>query len=204
VYLAWPRVRAMCERRGTALTVQPVLFAGLLNHWGQLGPAEIPPKALFVFKSCAREAALAGIPFRAPRFHPFNPLTALRVSLREVAGADQARVIDALFAAGWGRGEDLGSPDVIAESLNAAGLDGRALVTRAADPAIKEVLRTATAQAVERGVFGIPTMIAKDELFWGNDQIDHVERRLDGADPIDALDLAALASSGPGAVRRRH
>jgi 2-hydroxychromene-2-carboxylate isomerase len=197
-------VRELCERRGTALTIQPVLFAGLLNHWGQLGPAEIPPKALFVFKSCARSATLAGIPFRVPRFHPFNPLTALRVSLREVAGADQPRVIDALFAAGWGRGEDLGSPAVITEALDGAGLDGRALVERAADPAVKETLRAATARAVERGVFGIPTMIANGELFWGNDQLEHVERRLDGADPLDALDFSVLAPTGRGAERRRH
>jgi len=196
-------VRRLCEKRGAALDVHPVLFAGLLNHWGQLGPAEIPPKGLFVFKDCARSAALEGLPFHAPRFHPFNPLTALRVSLREVAGADQPRVIDALFDAGWGHGADLGDPGAITGILNAAGMDGGTLVARAADPDVKAALRTSTERAIELGVFGIPTVIAREELFWGSDQIGHIERRLDGADPLDALDLSVLAPSGRGAERRR-
>jgi 2-hydroxychromene-2-carboxylate isomerase len=203
VYLAWPRVRRLCEKRGAQLVVQPVLFAGLLNHWGQLGPAEIPPKGLFVLKDCARQAALAGMPLRMPRFHPFNSLTALRVSSSEVSGANQARVIDALFHAGWGEGKDLGSTEEITEILDRAGLDGKALVARTAEPAVKEALRAATENAVGRGVFGIPTMIVEGELFWGNDQIEHVDRHLRGADPIAGLDLASIFSQGSSAQRRR-
>ena len=196
-------MRQLCADRGAELVIRPVLFAGLLNHWGQLGPAEIPPKSLFVLKDCARRAALSGMPLRVPRFHPFNSLTALRVSLAEVSGADQARVIDALFHAGWGEGKDLGSPEEIAEILEGAGLDGKALVARAAEPAIKQVLRDATQSAVARGVFGIPTMIVEDELFWGNDQIEHIDRRLSGTDPIAGIDLTSLFPQGTGAIRRR-
>jgi 2-hydroxychromene-2-carboxylate isomerase len=203
VYLAWPRVRRLCAERGAALVVRPVLFAGLLNHWGQLGPAEIPPKSLFVLKDCARRAALSGMPLRVPRFHPFNPLTALRVSLVEVAGTDQARVIDALFSAGWGEGGDIGSAEEIARVLDRAGMDGQALVTRAADPSVKAALRAATEDAVGRGVFGIPTMIVEGELFWGNDQIETIDRYLRGADPIAGLDLGSLFPQGSSAQRRR-
>jgi len=196
-------VRRLCEERGADLVIRPVLFAGLLNHWGQLGPAEIPPKSLFVLKDCARRAALSGLPLRVPQFHPFNSLTALRVSLAEVSGKDQPRVVDALFQAGWGQGMDLGSADAIVEILDAAGLDGKALVARTADPAVKEALRTATENAVGRGVFGIPTMIVDTELFWGNDQIENVDRYLSGTDPIAGMDLASLFPQGSSAVRRR-
>jgi 2-hydroxychromene-2-carboxylate isomerase len=196
-------VRRLCAERGAELVVRPVLFAGLLNHWGQLGPAEIPPKSLFVLKDCARRAALARLPLRVPRFHPFNSLTALRVSLVEVSAADQTRVIDALFNAGWGQGKDLGSAEEIAEILDGAGLDGKALVARTADPAVKAALRASTDEAVGRGVFGIPTMIVDGELFWGNDQIEHVDRHLSGTDPIAGLDLASLFPQGSSAQRRR-
>jgi 2-hydroxychromene-2-carboxylate isomerase len=202
-YLVWPRIRRVCEARSAELSVNPVLLAGLLNRWGQLGPAEIPPKMLFVFKDAARFAALHGIAFHAPRFHPFNPLTALRVSLREVAGSDQFRIIDALFSAGWGQGKDLGSAESLIEILDAAGFDGAALVSRTADPAVKNALRASTDGAIERGVFGVPTMLVGDELFWGNDQIDNVDRRLSGRDPIAHLDLSTLAGSGPSAQRQR-
>jgi 2-hydroxychromene-2-carboxylate isomerase len=183
--------------------VRPVLFAGLLNHWGQLGPAEIPPKSLFVLKDCARRAALSGLPLRVPRFHPFNSLTALRVSLVEVAAGDQARVIDALFHAGWGEGKDLGSPEAITEILDGGGVDGKAFVARAGEPAVKAALRASTDEAVGRGVFGIPTMIVEGELFWGNDQIENVDRHLCGTDPIAGLDLSSLFPQGSSATRRR-
>ena len=202
-YLAWPRVRALCGRRGAELRITPVLLAGLLNHWGQLGPAEIIPKMLFVFKDCARKAVLYGVPLRSPRFHPFNPLTALRVSQREVAGEDQRRVVDALFGAGWGEGADLGSAGEIAAILDAAGLAGARLVQKAGEPAAKDALRAATERAVGNGVFGVPTMLVGSELFWGNDQLDDVDRRLAGKDPIDGVDLAQLVPQGSSAQRRR-
>jgi 2-hydroxychromene-2-carboxylate isomerase len=202
-YLAWPRIRELCERRGASLRVTPILLAGLLNRWGQLGPAEVLPKGLFVFKDCARKAAVQGIPFRSPRFHPFKPLTALRVSQRVVAGDDQARVIDALFRGGWGEGADLGSDEAIVELLERAGVDGKALVLRVTDPSVKAELRDSTERAVEQGVFGVPTVLVGSELFWGNDQIDFIDRRLSGADPIDSLDLVMLAPQGSSAQRRR-
>ena len=202
-YLAWSRIRGVCERRGAELIVSPVLLAGLLQHWGQLGPAEIPPKMLFAFKDCARSAILHGLPFRAPRFHPFNPLTALRSSLSQVAGADQPKVVDALFQAGWGTGADLGSSDTVARILDRAGLDGEALVVRAMLPASKEALRAGTRRAVDNGVFGVPTMTVEGELFWGNDQLEHVDRRLSGDDPIASIDLSALMPEGASAERRR-
>ena len=202
-YLAWPQVRGVCARRGVELIVSPVLLAGLLQHWGQLGPAEIPPKMLFAFKDCARSAALVEMPFRAPRYHPFNPLTALRVSLLDVAGADQEKVVDALFHAGWGTGADLGSTDSISRVLDREGLDGEALVLRATQAPAKEALRSATRRAIDHGVFGVPTMIVDGELFWGSDQLGHVERRVVGTDPIDSIDLVAMMPEGASAERQR-
>ena len=60
------------------LRMKPVLFAGLLNHWGQKGPAEIPAKRIWTYRSCAWTAQSLGIPFQAPAAHPFNPLPYLR------------------------------------------------------------------------------------------------------------------------------
>ena len=96
-YFGWVQIRALCAKKGAALVAHPVLFAGLLNHWGQLGPAEIPPKRRFLFSDGVRIAKLHGLPFLGPRFHPFNPLTALRAALPEVAGERQHDVIDTLF-----------------------------------------------------------------------------------------------------------
>ena len=201
VYLAWLRLPEVCTPRKVQIVARPVLFAGLLNYWGHLGPAEIPPKGQHVFKECARFAAMAGIPFRSPRYHPFRPLTALRVSLAEVAQDRQTDVISAIFTAGWAEGEDLGDAETIGAALQSAGLDGNALLSAAYEPSAKLKLRQETQTAVEAGVFGIPTMLVDGELFWGLDQLPYLAMFLDGKDPLDSIDVSKITSEGRAAVR---
>lgn len=200
-FLASREIGALCERHKVALCLRPVLFASLLNHWGQLGPAEITPKAEHVFKECLRHALLKGVEFRSPKHHPFRPLTALRVSLREVAGDQQALVMQTLFAFGWSQAGDLGDDGEIARALDAVGLDGGAMVGKAADPAIKQVLVESTEEAVSRGVFGVPTMLIEEELFWGLDQLKYLDLYLAGQDPLRAVSMDALQNAGPSAWR---
>ena len=200
-YLASLAIPGLCERHDVELRARPVLFAGLLGHWGQLGPAEIPPKGRHAWRDCLRYSLLHEIPLRSPRHHPFNPLVALRVSLAEVSGADQLRAIRTLFDLGWAQGGDLGDAADISRALDDAGLDAKALVERAGEPEVKARLRDETAEAVGHGVFGIPTMIVSDQLFWGFDQLPNVELLLEGRDPLAAVDLDDTGSLGPSAWR---
>src|SRR5258708_20024841 len=66
------------------LTLRPVLFAGLLNHWGHKGPAEIPEKRRFTYRFVQWLAEQQGVPMKFPPTHPFNPIKALRLAI--VAG----------------------------------------------------------------------------------------------------------------------
>jgi 2-hydroxychromene-2-carboxylate isomerase len=200
-YFAALRLPELCQQRDAPLRFRPVLFAGLLDHWGQRGPAEVPPKALHTFKLCARYAALRGVPFRSPRFHPYRPLDALRVSLEEVAGDDQEKVVAAIFHAGWGEGIDLGDAAELGAAISSTGLDGEALMEKAGEPPAKIKLREETESAIARGVFGVPTMIVAEELFWGVDQLENLELHLEGRDPLRSVELEAVRSEGPAAVR---
>jgi hypothetical protein len=82
----------------------PVLFAGLLKHWDNKGPAELAPKRLHTYRSCVWTAAQHGIPFRMPPRHPFNPLHGQRLLV--ALGAPRAAV-DAAFDFVFGEGRDL-------------------------------------------------------------------------------------------------
>ena len=206
-YFAAVRLPDICQSRGVELQYRPVLFAGLLNHWGQLGPAEVLPKAIHTFKTTYRYAALGGIPFSPPRFHPFVPLTALRATLRDICGDDQALVVKTLFELGWAEGRDPGDSKDIADALTAAGLDGDTLVAATREEEAKQSLRMDTEDAIARGVFGVPTMIAGDELFWGVDQLPYLELYLDGQDPWekanpDESGYQGRAAQRPGSIGR--
>lgn len=200
-YLASLAAPDLCARHETRLRFRPVLFAGLLDHWGQRGPAEIAPKGMFAFLSCLRYARLRGIPLRMPKYHPFKPLSALRATLAADAEGDRPKAVRALFELGWVRGGDLGDVSEIEAALTAAGLDGPALVAATSDDAIKALLREETDRAIAQGVFGIPTMMVDGQLFWGLDQLEYVELLLEGRDPIAGVDLSELVAKGSAARR---
>jgi 2-hydroxychromene-2-carboxylate isomerase len=85
-----------------------------------------------------------------------------------------AEYVTAVFAAMWGKPEDLSQRSVFVEVLNRAGFDGRRLLERASTDAVIAQLEAETNAAAERGVFGAPTMFVGDQMFFGNDRLDFV------------------------------
>jgi 2-hydroxychromene-2-carboxylate isomerase len=146
---------------------RPVLFAGLLEHWGQKGPAEIPAKRRQTYRQCQWLADRAGVPFKFPSVHPFNPLRPLRLC---IALGTEPAVIGAIFEFIFAEGRDIqsdGDWKTLAARLEIG--DADALVSQ---PEVKSALRTNTDEAIRRGVYGVPTFAVRDELFWGSDMTD--------------------------------
>ena len=164
-YLAFPRLAQLPPH--VQLELVPVLLAGLLERFGQLGPAEIPSKRRFTYRFVLWRARRLGVPLRMPPVHPFNPLAALRLII--AAGSDKraaGTVLDAVFR----DGRDVSDPAVIADLAGVLGVhDPQTAVN---DPAIKQRLRANTDWAIARGIFGVPTLVVGEEFFWGHDAVD--------------------------------
>ncbi len=175
----------------------PVLFAGLLDHWGTTGPAELGPKRLWTYRFCQWFADAHGIPFLMPPAHPFNPIRPLRLAI--AAGNDRA-AIDAIFDVVWGQGRDPADPDTWAALVEAAGIVDAD--QRVEDPSVKAALRANTEAAADRGVFGVPTLEIDGELFWGVDGTDFARAYLDDPALLRAPAMARLATLPAGASRR--
>lgn len=201
-YLASTQIRALARRHARDVEAAPVLFAPMLDTTGSRGPAEVPSKRAYMFKDVERLARMLGVPVEPPATHPFNPLTALRVTRCVPAGEDRWRVVDALYAATWVRGLRVDQPDVVARVASEAGADGAALLQRAASTEAKDGLRTATEEAIAAGVFGVPTMLVDGELFWGVDSLQLLERFLGGERAMDAERLERWRRVTPSATRR--
>jgi len=148
---------------------KPVLFAGLLGHWGHKGPAEIPAKRRHTYRFCKWHADRHGIPFTMPPAHPFNPLPALRLAVLCEGRRD---AVGAIFNAIWGEGVDAGSGAGWTQLSARVGLDPEDAAQRTSAPEIKAALRANTDEALAKGVFGVPTFAVDDELFWGADATD--------------------------------
>jgi 2-hydroxychromene-2-carboxylate isomerase len=149
------------------INYKPVLFAGLLNHWGQKGPAEIPAKRQWTYRWCTWWARELGIPFRFPAAHPFNPLHHLRLS---IACGNRPDAVRRIFDSIWTTGEEATDPARFSALCRELGVADAAL----ASSAVKDQLRKNTEDAAKGGVFGVPTFVVDGELFWGADAVGFV------------------------------
>jgi 2-hydroxychromene-2-carboxylate isomerase len=111
-------------------------------------------------------------------------------------------IVDALFREVWAGGRGVEDPSVVCDLLAGYGLDADAEIARATSDENKARLRTNTDDAIRRGVFGVPSIRIDDEVFWGFDSLPHVERFLDGHDPVTPEFLAQLAGLRASAARR--
>jgi 2-hydroxychromene-2-carboxylate isomerase len=183
-YLAWTQLPALAERHGRTVELLPVLFAGVLNTLGTTGPAEVKQKRFYIYKHTTRLAHELGVPFAFPAAHPFNPLLALRVTAAVRDAEARRRLVSALFAAVWAGGGGLVRPERVGEVVASAGLDAQALLAAAQTPAVKEEVRRNTEELLALEGFGVPTLVADGELFFGVDSLGHLERFLRGEDPL--------------------
>ena len=196
-YLAWTRAR----RAGLSLEPRPVLFSALLEHWGQLGPAEIPGKRATTIRDVLRRSRRAGVDLRWPPCHPFSTVAAARMVLAAAGTPQQLALVDALFDACWARGEEIDDAAVVEAIATRVGVTA-AHRADATSPAGKQRLRDAGAEATGRGVFGVPTFVVEGELLWGDDQVETVVAITTGHDVLSAAEAAETIASAPGLERR--
>lgn len=203
-WLVWARLPAICAEHALRLEPVPVLFAGLLKHHGQVGPAEVAPKSRWMLRNVLRKAREHGIDIAPPASHPFNPLAPLR-ALTALDGPERITATERLFRATWAESRPVHDPACVAEELARAGLNAEAVMSASQSDAVKNALRQNTEQALAAGVFGVPTMVVDEELFFGFDDLPWLQRYLAGTDPLGEAspDLDRWQAIRPTAERRR-
>lgn len=180
-----------------AVDCRPILFSRLLDQWGNKGPGEIPPKRRFTFRHVQWLAGHLGVPLKFPPRHPFNPLRPLRLATA-LGGSREA--CGQIYRFIWGEGRDIDDADNWRELLARLDLaDGDALVN---DPQVKEKLRQETEAAIARGVFGVPTVVAGDELFWGCDALPMLIEYLENPESFDTPEMRRVSDLPVGMQRK--
>jgi 2-hydroxychromene-2-carboxylate isomerase len=192
-YLAFERMPQVLAGCSYAVDYRPVLFAAMLAHWGQRGPAEVEPKRAWTFRHVHWQAHELGIAIDTPAVHPFNPLPLLRLA---AACGPNRRVVEAVMRHAWIGGADAADPARIATLTQT--------LAPSRDPAaidVKNELRAATDEAIKRGVFGVPTFELDGRLFWGVDALPMLRAALQGDAWFDGPAWDEAARRRPGVVR---
>ena len=186
-YLAATQIERVAKEKEANVVYKPFLLGGLFKS---IGTPMVPlfsfsaPKQKYYQRDMQLWSQYWGVPLNQPSIFPMNTVKALRLTLialqENPAAAPQ--LIAQIYAAFWVDGKDISSEDVLASLLNEANCPEEWL-TRIAMPEVKQALKEATSQAVDRGVCGAPSMDVNGYLFWGQDRLDFVEKVLDGWEP---------------------
>ena len=179
-YLAATQLPHIAADTGATLDWKPMLLGGVFQATGNRSPAEVKPKAPYMNRDLQRFARRYGVPFAHNPHFPINTLLLMRgaTGLQMQQPDRFAAYIKAMYDAIWVDGLDMNDPAVVGAALQAAGFDAAAVLALANAQATKDRLKATTQEAVERGVFGAPTMFVGDEMFWGQDRLDFVREAL--------------------------
>ena len=175
---------------------RPLVFAGLLGHWGQKGPAELPTKRRFTYEQIVWLARRDHIGLRFPPGHPFNPIKALRLA---VALGSDIETVRAIFRFIWREGGEFESPEgwqALCKRVNVK--DGDALVAK---QEVKDELRRNGEEALAAGVFGVPTLAIDGRLFWGYDATAMAHEYLADPKRFDSEEMKRVAGLPVGKAR---
>ncbi|MGJ8670834.1 MAG: 2-hydroxychromene-2-carboxylate isomerase [Oceanococcus sp.] len=200
-YLAWHGLDKLAADFELEIVSEPVVFAGLLNHYGNKGPAELPAKSQWMLKNVLRKARRAGIPIQPPASHPFNPLLSLRATLALDDREQRNAFVSRMFTAVWAQSMSPSSIETIRQCAIDVGVDAEQLLQLAEDPDTKDALHDQTRAAINAGVFGVPSMFVNDDLYWGYDDLEFLQAHLDAKPDVPAPEIRQWQSVRPSAKR---
>ncbi len=210
--LAFEQLPRMLQNHSVVVDYKPVLFGALLSHHQHKGPAEIEPKRQWTFRQVAWLARNLGVRLDLPAQHPFNPLPLLRLLLATAGplGLPNRRQVEQVFHHVWHGGLDpvdgtrlkaLESALLQAEPAGAGDPPSVGLPPEPNADGVKARLRGLTQEAIDRGIFGVPTCECQGRLFWGLDALPMLQACLSG-DPWFEKGWDKAAQPVPGISRR--
>ena len=180
-YLAYRRLRQLAQAYGLTIEYRPMLLGGVFKATGNTSPVAIPAKGEYMLKhDLPRFARRYGVPLNFNPHFPINTLNLMRGAIAAMRLGCFDAYADAVYDAIWVGEKNMGDPDVVADTLTAAGLDADALLGLSQEPEVKSELVKATEEAVARGVFGAPTLFMDGEMYFGQDRLDFIEEALRG------------------------
>ena len=180
-YLAAERIDAIAAKHRRTATWRPFLLGAVFQAIGGSPLVDQPMKGPYSRHDMLRSARLHGIAFNVPDPFPVNSIAACR-AFYWLAASDAGTAHDlalALYRGYFVDNRDLSRPETVVGAAQALGVDGDALVAALQDQAVKDRLRAANDAALERGVFGSPTVFVEGEMFWGHDRLEQIDRWLE-------------------------
>ena len=182
-YLGAGRFEAMAKKHGADVTIWPVDFGSVFAVSGGLPlPKRAPQRQAYRMMELKRWRDHLGVKTTLePKFFPANEAPAAKcvIALREQGRmADAIKLAHAVLTALWAEEKNTGDPATLKAIIASCGLDAEAVVAASEAPALADKREAYTKHAISQGVFGAPSFVIDGEIFWGQDRLDFVDRKL--------------------------
>ena len=155
------------------INYSPILLGGLHNLHEIKAPAFIPSKAKFMIRDCKMVAEKNKIKFKFNSYFPIRSLNLMRGVLVAEEDGIKDQYINKIFNAIWSDGLNLNEEEVLTKVLKNIDINPKTFLLRAQSQNIKDQLRVKTNEAFKKGIFGAPTFVVKDKIFWGQDRLQY-------------------------------
>lgn len=173
-YLSAMRIESACQDAGVDLIWQPFLLGPIFaaQGWTNSPFALYPAKGAYMWRDIEREAERQGVAYSKPSLFPQNGLTAARIALAHQGQPWVPGFVRAVFTANFAEGRDISDKSVLSNILSDLAVDPAVAMEAAHTAKNKTALKSATELAAKIGIFGAPSFVVKDDIFWGNDRLD--------------------------------
>ncbi len=171
-FLAHKEIRKLEKKVSVKIRYKPVLLGGLHNLHGIKAPAFIPAKAKHMVRDCKLIAEKNNIHFRFNSYFPIRSLNLMRGVLVAEEDNFKSYYIDNIFNAIWKDGLNMNDENIIQKILKNLNINPKTFILRSTSSSIKDLLKKKTSEAYDKGVFGAPTFISNNKIFWGQDRIE--------------------------------
>ncbi len=177
-YLAHYRLLQLKDQYGCLIAYNPILLGGLFKATGNTSPAMVPAKGRYMDIDMPRYAKMYGLPLAMNPYFPINTLNLMRGAVALLKTEHFQTYINAVFDAMWVNGKNMDDVETVVNVLTEAGLNASSILESTQSPEIKAALISNTEKAVERGLFGAPTMFVDNQMFFGQDRLHFIESAL--------------------------
>ena len=173
-FLAHKEMRKIENKTKIKIRYKPILLGGLHNLHGIKAPAFIPAKAKHMIRDCKLIAERNNVKFKFNSYFPIKSLNLMRGVL--VAEEDNIKnyYIDNVFNTIWQDGLNMNDENIIHKVIKNLNINPKTFTLRSTSSLIKDSLRKKTSDAYEKGIFGAPTFVSNNKIFWGQDRIEFV------------------------------
>ena len=173
-FLAHKEIRKIEKKNSIKIKYKPILLGGLHNLHGIKAPAFIPAKAKHMIRDCKLIAEKNKTKFKFNSYFPIRSLNLMRGVLIAEEDNYKSYYVDSIFNAIWEDGLNMNDENIIQKILKNLNINPKTFLLRCASSSIKDSLKRKTNEAYEKGIFGAPSFVSNNKVFWGQDRIEFV------------------------------